>query len=583
MGPASAAQPDPWAGWFTGDEETRCIPALVRPAPRLVFPSDRSLQTEHDLLGLVLDTTGALVVVLDREGRVVRFNRSCEQITGYDISEVRGRPLWDLFLSPQDAAAARERFARLCAGEFPAAHESHWITKDGQRRWVAWSNTMVHDSRGEIEFVIQTGIDLTEREQAREALAWEAGVNRALAELSSALISLAAVDEISALVLEHAKRLTGSVYGFAGHIDPATGALVSSTMTRDIWDVCQVPDKDFVFHEFKGLWGWVLRNRQPLVANAPAQDARSGGVPAGHIPIQRFLAAPALLGEALVGIVALANPDRDYTERELDLVQRLAQLYALAIQRQRAEDALRQRAEELQAQNAELDSFAHTVAHDLKGPLTLALGYAQILIMYETLSRAERRQAALEILKTGRRMNSIIKELLLLASMRQEEVAIGVLDMERIVSSAMERMANDIEEAQPEIALPEEWPEAEGYAPWVEEVWANYLSNALKYGGNPPRLELGAAEQGEDLVRFWIRDNGPGLTAEEQSRLFTPFTRLQPVRAQGHGLGLSIVRHIVERLGGQVGVESEPGQGSTFYFTLPAGRTAQPARGDGGL
>ncbi len=72
------------------------------------------------------------------------------------------------------------------------------------------------------------------------------------------------------------------------------------------------------------------------------------------------------------------------------------------------------------------------------------------------------------------------------------------------------------------------------------------------------------------MVRFWVRDNGPGLTPEAQSRLFTPFTRLDQVRAQGHGLGLSIVRRIVEKLGGQVGVESQLGQGSTFFFTLPA-------------
>ena len=72
------------------------------------------------------------------------------------------------------------------------------------------------------------------------------------------------------------------------------------------------------------------------------------------------------------------------------------------------------------------------------------------------------------------------------------------------------------------------------------------------------------------MIRFWVRDNGPGLTPEEQARLFAPFERLHRGRAEGHGLGLSIVRRIVEKLGGQAGVESEPGQGSLFFFTLPA-------------
>jgi len=132
-----------------------------------------------------------------------------------------------------------------------------------------------------------------------------------------------------------------------------------------------------------------------------------------------------------------------------------------------------------------------------------------------------------------------------------------------------------------------------GYMPWVEEIWVNYLSNAIKYGGRPPRLELGAdplpnppPQAGEGLgggmIRFWVRDHGAGLTPEDQARLFTPFTRLDQVRVKGHGLGLSIVRRIVEKLGGQVGVESQVGQGSTFSFTLP-GAPAQKSgkRSDG--
>ena len=99
-------------------------------------------------------------------------------------------------------------------------------------------------------------------------------------------------------------------------------------------------------------------------------------------------------------------------------------------------------------------------------------------------------------------------------------------------------------------------------------LWVSYLSNAIKYGGQPPRVELGATVQADGMVRFWVRDDGPGLTPEEQARLFIPFTRLDQVRAKGHGLGLSIARRIVEKLDGQVGVESEVGQGSVFSFTL---------------
>ena len=100
-------------------------------------------------------------------------------------------------------------------------------------------------------------------------------------------------------------------------------------------------------------------------------------------------------------------------------------------------------------------------------------------------------------------------------------------------------------------------------------MWVNYLSNGIKYGGRPPRVELGATVQPDGMVRFWVRDNGPGILLEEQARLFTLFTRLDQVQVKGHGLGLSIARRIVEKLGGQVGTESEIGQGSVFSFTLP--------------
>jgi signal transduction histidine kinase len=127
-----------------------------------------------------------------------------------------------------------------------------------------------------------------------------------------------------------------------------------------------------------------------------------------------------------------------------------------------------------------------------------------------------------------------------------------------------------IQEQQARIVLPEMWPLAIGYEPWIEEVWANYLSNALKYGGRPPHLELGASTGTDGLVRFWVRDNGPGIPPAVHSRLFTSLNEIDRLNMPEHGLGLPIVQRIVEKLRGQVGVESEAGMGSLFFFTLPA-------------
>ncbi len=272
-------------------------------------------------------------------------------------------------------------------------------------------------------------------------------------------------------------------------------------------------------------------------------------------------------------------------DRRKQLTGRLIALHDITA-RKRIEEALYLYARELEARNVELDAFAHTVAHDLKNPLSTLAGFGDLLVqMHATMSSAQLATSADSIGRSARRMINIIDELLLLASVRKmEEVPTAPLDMAAIVAAAQERLKDIIVSSQGEITLPPAWPMAVGYAPWIEEVWVNYLSNALTHGGTPPQVEVGfdvGREAVDELpnfqVRFWVRDNGAGLTQEEQGRLFTPFTRLDQARARGHGLGLSIVRRIVEKLYGQVGVESEVGWGSIFWFTLPG---MDAARGD---
>jgi len=228
---------------------------------------------------------------------------------------------------------------------------------------------------------------------------------------------------------------------------------------------------------------------------------------------------------------------------------------------------------ELEQRNTELDAFAHTVAHDLKTPLTGIIGITEL--MKESCEDSPpvenfwREQLHL-LDVAAHQMNSIIDGLLLLAGVcRQENLTIQSLDMRVVVEEVLEGQAFIIKKYHAEVCLPSHWPAARGFAPWVKEIWVNYLTNALKYGGRPPRLELGAESQVDGMIRFWLRDNGLGLTPEAQTQLFTPFNRLHCHRVEGHGLGLSIVKHIVEKLGGQVGVESSLQEGSLFYFTLP--------------
>jgi signal transduction histidine kinase len=249
-----------------------------------------------------------------------------------------------------------------------------------------------------------------------------------------------------------------------------------------------------------------------------------------------------------------------------------------------ANQAMRQNLAELEASNAELDAFAHTVAHDLKNPIGALIGFSSMLeACWLNMSTGKIVSTLQRVTAAGYKLARIVDEILLLASVRKmEQVPTSVLDMPAILAETRERLADMIAASQVEIIAPETWPEAVGYAPWIEEIWANYIGNALKYGGTPPRVELGyslpKAERSllessnqppATRIRFWVQDNGAGLTPAVQARLFTEFTRLEQMRAEGHGLGLSIVQRIVAKLGGEVGVESEVGRGSRFWFTLP--------------
>jgi len=225
--------------------------------------------------------------------------------------------------------------------------------------------------------------------------------------------------------------------------------------------------------------------------------------------------------------------------------------------------------EALKMQNAELDSFAHTVAHDLKNPLQLMLGYTTTLEKDNTL-KPPLAEIPTILAQSARKMNSIIEELLILSGVRKAEVIPEPMEMADIVASAQERVVDMIEGYDAEIILPNDWPHSMGYGPWIEEVWMNYLSNGLKYGGKPPRLELGHDIVDENTIRFWIQDNGKGISPDKQARLFTPFNRLGETGIEGHGLGLSIVQRIIQKLNGDVGVDSQVGEGSRFWFTLPS-------------
>ena len=223
----------------------------------------------------------------------------------------------------------------------------------------------------------------------------------------------------------------------------------------------------------------------------------------------------------------------------------------------------------LHERNQQLRAFAHTVAHDLKGPL------AVVRMSLDRLGRAggldERGRKSVDRAQRGAsECIGAVDALLLLAETSQGEVEVAPVDMAALVATLLEGTTGELVRARGASIEVGVLPPAPGHGPWLRQVWVNLLDNACKYGGEPPRVEVAGAAAGEGRIRYSVRDFGPGVDPERAAGLFLPFQRRHEGDVPGHGLGLTLVREVVTRLGGEVGVEAPDGGGALFWFDLPA-------------
>lgn len=263
---------------------------------------------------------------------------------------------------------------------------------------------------------------------------------------------------------------------------------------------------------------------------------------------------------------------RDILDQELALYRE--QLEQLVAERtadlQSKTMLLESKSEELILQNRELDAYAHTVAHDLKQPVSNLMGASNLLNAENLeLSAEKNRMLLISIQQSSKKMHAIIDSLLLLARVRKDDnLPLEKISLEHAAHEAYHRLSSLAAERYARIHFSGHWPAVQGNEQWVEEVWANYLSNAIKYGGDSPQVEIGATDLANGYVKCWVKDSGGGLSSEQQDRLFEQFVRFNPAVAEGHGLGLSIVQRIVYKLGGEVGYDKGMHGGSVFWFTL---------------
>ncbi len=132
--------------------------------------SEQQVAKDLDFIAAVLNTIDALVLVLDAKGSIVLFNRLCERVTGYSFDEVKGKYVWDFLLTKEEVAPVKEVFSKLKAGMFPNSFTNYWVAKNGRNNLISWTNTAILDNAGEVEYIVPTGIDITEKTKAEEEL-----------------------------------------------------------------------------------------------------------------------------------------------------------------------------------------------------------------------------------------------------------------------------------------------------------------------------------------------------------------------------------------------------------------------------
>jgi signal transduction histidine kinase len=331
----------------------------------------------------------------------------------------------------------------------------------------------------------------------------------------------------------------------------------------------------------ESLSGIVALTGEPLSVTDIANDPRV--IPAHRETLRRagykrWLGMPVKIGGRLVGVLSIrTRRDQDFSEGDLAIAAAFASHAAISIENARLYEAitgtnarLQEQATALEAKNAELDSFAYSVSHDLKSPLVTIEGIAGILLEDYGSQLDERGARYLQRLQANaQQMERLIGDLLALSRIGREARSPEEVNLADLVNGLQAELAGLIQARGIKVSIREVvnlW----GIRTQIEQVFSNLLSNAFKYAGETasPSVEIGAIDRG-DLIECYVRDNGIGIDPAYHSKIFEIFQRLKDVEAEGTGVGLAIVKRIVETAGGRIRVESTRGQGAAFYFTWP--------------
>jgi len=571
--------------------------------------AEEALHKERNFVSAVLDTAGALVIVLDLQGRIIRFNRACEQISGYTSEEVAGKEFWNIFLLPTEVVRVRLVFDKLVAGDFPNYNESYWLTKNGPPRLITWSNTAIVDKDGKVEFVIGTGIDITERTEAAERLAARLRYEEGLAACSKVLLE--GRDDQNALnsALNHLLKAAdvGRVYIFENFEDEIDGLCL-----RQIHEVCAPGVKPEIgnpvlqhFPYKRGLTRWqeTLSRGEAVYGTVESFPKNEREVLEAQ-GILSILVLPFSVEGKWYGHIGFDDVERqrEWNEEDIRLLKTAAEMVGGYIEHRMDEQALHRSLADLAKANkhltdtqtqlvqsekmAALGMLVAGIAHEINTPI------GAVHSMHDTLQRAVEKlkdalqkrvgkefegsrelygplkiiEDATKVIDSGsERVTNIVRRLRSFA--RLDEAELKTVDIHEGLEDTLMIVHHEIKHNITVIKNYGQIPPVTCYPGLLNQVFLNILINAKQAIQGKGEITI-TTYQKDNKVHIEIKDTGKGIAKEHLSKIFDPGFTTKGVGV-GTGLGLSICYQIMQDHKGKILVESEVGTGSTFTVVFP--------------
>jgi PAS domain S-box-containing protein len=549
--------------------------------------SEAALAAEREMINALMDTIPDHIYFKDRESRFIRINKSMATAFGLKRpDEAVGRGDADFF-APEHAQSALEDEQRiLSTGEPMVGREEKETWVDGSTTWVSTTKQCLRDKAGTIAGTFGISRDITLRKRAERRLAVQYSVARVLAQ--SVTFSAAAPN-----ILQEICDSLGWPFGAIWIADKQAGVL----RCQELWHAPSANVPEFVatssrltFSRGVGLPGRVWDIGEPAWIQDVVQDANFPRAPvATREGLHGAFGFPIRSGNEVLGVIEFFSPRIEQPDDDLlQLFSAVGSQIGQYIERQRAEQALALKARELERSNTDLEQFAYVASHDLQEPLRMIASYTQLLERrYHDKLDGEAREFMAYAVDGALRMQTLINDLLAYSRVGTHGKPLAPLDGNSMLQRALANLKVAVEESHAQIhAGP--LPRILGDATQFTQLLQNLVGNAIKFRGDKPpvihisaeridangaldaKANTGPRNPDSKVWRFAVRDQGIGIERQYFDRIFVIFQRLHGREEYpGTGIGLAVCKRIVERHGGRIWVESEPGRGATFYFTVP--------------